>query len=139
MPVYLDETDSRKEFISEQIKKDPMVALDSSHFATWIYAGSNGYQSSTFDAYADLVGTVASKFPSVEYSDIVQEVQLVLGEEEKNYFDSWAEYGMKLAQEISKTSLKDALTLTISDSTGSLSLDDTDIGMYGYDPNLPDC
>ncbi len=138
MPVYLDETDSRKEFISEQIKKDPMVALDSSHFATWIYAGSNGYESATFDAYADLVGTVASEFPNIEYSDIVQEIALVLGEEEKNYFDAWAEYGMKLAQKISKTSLKDALTLTISDSTGSLSLD-KNIGMYGYDPNLPDC
>ena len=138
MPVYLDDNEGRKDFIREKIKENTMVALDSSHFATWIFAGSMGYESSTFDAYADLVGTVASEFPTVEYSDIVQEIALVLGEEEQHYFDSWAEYGMKLAQEISKTSLKDALTLTISDSTGSLKLD-SDIGMYGYDPNLPDC
>ena len=138
MPVYLDDNEGRKDFIREKIKENTMVALDSSHIATWIFPGSMGYESSTFDAYADLVGTVASEFPTVEYSDIVQEIQIVLSEEEKEYFDAWAEYGMKLAQEVSKTSLKDALTLTISDSTGSLKLD-TDIGMSGYDPNLPDC
>lgn len=138
MPVYLDETDSRKEFIRECIKKNPMVALDTSHFATWIYAGSNGYESATFDAYADLVGTVVSEFPNVEYSDVVQEIAIALGEEEQEYFDTWAEYGMKLAREAGGKSLREALTLTISDSSGTLSLD-KDIGMYGYDPNLPDC
>ena len=134
MPVYLDENDGRKEFIRECIKKDPMVALDSSHFATWIYAGSMGYESSTFDAYADLVGTVATEFPNVEYSDIVQDIQNVLCEEEKEYFDSWAEYGQKLAREAAGKSLREALTLVISDSTGNekgLTID--------YDPSVADC
>ena len=45
---------------------------------------------------------------------------------------------MKLAREAGGKSLREALTLTISDSSGTLSLD-KDIGMYGYDPNLPDC
>ena len=134
MPVYLDENDGRKEFIRECIKKDPMVALDSSHFATWIYAGSMGYESSTFDAYADLVGTVASEFPNVEYSDIVQDIQNVLSEEEKEYFDSWAEYGQKLAREAAGKSLRDALTLVIADSAG----DKTELTI-DYDPLLPDC
>ena len=134
MPVYLDENDGRKEFIRECIRKNPMVALDTSHFATWIYAGSLGYESSTFDAYADLVGTVASEFPNVEYSDIVQEIADVLGQEEQEYFDSWAEYGQKLAREAAGKSLRDALTLVIADSAGDkaeLTID--------YDPLLPDC
>ena len=134
MPVYLDETDSRKEFIRECIKKNPMVALDTSHFATWIYAGSNGYESATFDAYADLVGTVASEFPNVEYSDVVQEIANVLGQEEEEYFDTWAEYGTKLAREAGRESLREALTLVISDSVGNnkeLTID--------YDPNVADC
>ena len=134
MPVYLDENDGRKECIRECIKKDPMVALDSSHFATWIYAGSMGYESSTFDAYADLVGTVATQFPNVEYSDIVQEIADVLGQEEQEYFDTWAEYGQKLAREASGKSLRDALTLVIADSTGDKSELTID-----YDPLLPDC
>ena len=134
MPVYLDENDGRKEFIRECIKKNPMVALDTSHFATWIYAGSMGYESSTFDAYADLVGTVATQFPSVEYSDIVQEIADVLGQEEQEYFDTWAEYGQKLAREASGKSLRDALTLVIADSAGDKSELTID-----YDPLLPDC
>ena len=134
MPVYLDEQDGRKEFIRECIKKDPMVALDTSHFATWVYAGSMGYESSTFDAYADLVGTVATQFPSVEYSDIVQEIADVLGQEEQEYFDTWAEYGQKLAREASGKSLRDALTLVIADSAGDKSELTID-----YDPLLPDC
>ena len=132
MPVYLDENDGRKEFIRECIKKDPMVALDSSHFATWIYAGSMGYESSTFDAYADLVGTVATQFPNVENNHLTEKLQLL--EEEKEYFDAWAEYGMKLAREASGKSLRDALTLVIADSAGDkaeLTID--------YDPLLPDC
>ena len=134
MPVYLDENDGRKEFIRECIRKNPMVALDTSHFATWIYAGSMGYESSTFDAYADLVGTVATQFPSVEYSDIVQEIADVLGQEEQEYFDTWAEYGQKLAREASGKSLRDALTLVIADSAGDKSELTID-----YDPLLPDC
>ena len=128
MPVYLDENDGRKEFIRECIKKDPMVALDSSHFATWIYAGSMGYESSTFDAYADLVGTVASEFPNVEYSEIVQDIQLVINEEEEEYFDAWASYADQIAK--LATTIK-----SVSEKKDTITIDVDSI----YDPRYSDC
>ena len=128
MPVYLDEDEGRKEFIRDHVRKDAMVALDSSHFATWVYAGSMGYKSETFDAYANLVGTVASEFPNVEYSEIVQDIQLVINEEEEEYFDAWASYAdqiAKLATAIKSVSEKrDTITIDVDGS---------------YDPRYSDC
>ena len=128
MPVYLDENDGRKEFIRECIRKNPMLALDTSHFATWIYAGSMGYESSTFDAYADLVGTVATQFPNVEYSEIVQDIQLVINEEEEEYFDAWASYADQIAK--LATTIK-----SVSEKKDTITIDVDGI----YDPRYSDC
>ena len=131
MPVYLDDKDDRTEFIKKEIFGNPMIAIDSSHFATWVFTGDMGYVSETFDAYSNLIETVATEFPNEEYSDLVQEIQLVINKGEKEYFDAWSEYGKKLAKETTNKLFKEALILSLDDSDYKVS--------YNNDSSLPDC
>ena len=130
MPVYLDDNEGRKDFIREEIKKDPMVALDSSHFVQWAYAGSMGEKSETYDAYANLVGMVVKEFPISEYSEIIKEIQCVIHEEEEEYFETWASYADQISKLASPRT--DDLVLTVDGQDITFSIDH-------HDPKLPDC
>ena len=131
MPVYLDDKDNRTEFINKKISENPMIAIDSSHFATWLFAGTMGYESSTFDAYADLIEKVATEFPSEESSDLVQEIQNVLIENENEYYKTWDDYAEKLAKEKAKELFKEALNVSLGDKGV--------VEEYGYDPTSLGC
>ena len=131
MPVYLDDKDNRTEFINKKISENPMIAIDSSHFATWLFAGTMGYESSTFDAYADLIEKVATEFPSEESSDLVQEIQNVLIENENEYYKAWDDYAEKLAKEKAKELFKEALNVSLGDKGV--------VEEYGYDPTSLGC
>ena len=131
MPVYLDDKDNRTEFINKKISENPMIAIDSSHFATWLFAGTMGYESETFNAYSDLIEKVATEFPNEESSDLVQEIQNVLIENENEYYKTWDDYAEKLAKEKAKEVFKEALNVSLGDKGV--------VEEYGYDPTSLGC
>ena len=131
MPVYLDEKDNRTEFIKKKIWENPMIAVDSSRFTTWMFAGTMGYKSETFDAYSDLIEKVATEFPNEESSDLVQEIQNVLIENENEYYKAWDDYAEKHAKEKAKGIFKEALSLSLGDKGV--------VEEYGYDPTSLGC
>lgn len=89
MPVYLDEKDSRKEFIKEIVDK---VGYDSSDFAGYIYMDMQGLSIDNHYAdYKELIDNVAEKFPFVDSGTLVEEISKVMREQESEWIDAWVD------------------------------------------------
>ena len=117
MPVYLDENDAMKDFIRKKIEENPDICIDTSHFATWIYAGKMGYTSKSYEAYGDLVEETVEQFPLMGKDDVLRSISSVLRETEKEWLTSWIDH-------MKTSSKKDILQGDVS---------------FGYDPSYPDC
>lgn len=117
MPVYLDENDAMKDFIRKKIEENPDICIDTSHFATWIYAGKMGYTSKSYEEYGKLVRETVQLFPLMGKDDILRSISSALREREKEWLNAWVDH-------MKPSSSDDILQGDAS---------------FGYSPNYPDC
>jgi len=117
MPVYLDLGDAVEDFIKQKIKENADICIDTSHFATWIYAGQMGYTSKTYEAYGELVEDLENNFPLLGKDETLRSISRVLRDSEKEWVNAWMEH-MK------------------ADQSDNVLQGDME---YGYDPSYPDC
>ena len=92
MPVYLDEVDAVEDFIMQKIKENADICIDTSHFATWVYAGQMGYTSKTYEAYGELLEETEKQFPLLGKDETLRSISKVLRESEKEWVDAWVEH-----------------------------------------------
>ena len=92
MPVYLDEVDAVEDFINQKIKENADICIDTSHFATWVYAGHMGYTSKTYEAYGDLLKETEKQFPLLGKDETLRSISRVLRDSEKEWVDAWVEH-----------------------------------------------
>ena len=116
MPVYLDEKDAIKDFVNRKIDEDVDICIDTSHFASWLYAGKMGYTSSSFDAYQKLLDETTKEFPNIDVDIVLNTITQVLMEGESVWINAWMEY-MEPVTKINYDNIE----------------------LYGYDPSYPDC
>ena len=117
MPVYLDEVDAVEDFINQKIKENADICIDTSHFATWVYAGHMGYTSKTYEAYGDLLKETEKQFPLLGKDETLRSISRVLRDSEKEWMDAWVEHTKEVPSD-------------------NLLQGDME---YGYDPSYPDC
>jgi len=117
MPVYLDEVNAVEDFIKQKIKENADICIDTSHFATWVYAGHMGYVSKTYEAYGELLEETEKQFPLLGKDESLRLISEVLKDGEKEWVDAW----MKHLQAVPSD---DVLQGDVE---------------YGYDPSYPDC
>ena len=117
MTVYLYEKDALKDFVRERVDGNKEICIDTSHFATWIYAGKMGYSSKSYEAYGDLVEETMKQFPLIGIDDVLRSISSVLRETEKEWLNSWVKH-------MKTVSSDDILQGDVN---------------FGYSPNYPDC
>jgi len=120
MPVYLDQRDAVEDFIRQKIKENADICIDTSHFATWVYAGQMGYTSTTYEAYGELVEELENNFPLLGKDETLRSISRVLRDSEKEWVNAWMEH-MK------------------ADQSDNVLQGDIEYGYYGHDPSYPDC
>jgi len=82
MPVYLDEKDSRKEFIGEQLKK---INCGLSEFMAYVHMSTEfGWEYG--DEIDGFITSILDRFPHIKTDVLVEEIAEYLEVEEREYY-----------------------------------------------------
>ena len=89
MPVFLDEKDSRKDFIGEQLKK---VNCGLSEFMAYVHMSTEfGWECG--DEIYTFISSVLDRFPRIKTDVMLEEIAEYLEAKEREYYNSYIHKG----------------------------------------------
>ena len=89
MPVYYDTQDARREYI----KKHPLTSsIDLMSFSHYIYSNVEYNYEDIYINFGAFIDEIHAKFPGSNPIDVVTDITIVVGENERRIFKELAKY-----------------------------------------------
>ena len=89
MPVYYDIKDARQKYI----KTHPLTpSIDLMSFSHYIYSNVEYNYEDIYTDFGSFISEIHAEFPGSDPAEVVTDITIVVGENERRIFKEWAKY-----------------------------------------------